>query len=93
MMYNHYIPGSNGIYKRHCVVTGDKESHMSEAECANEQKQKQKPACSKRYFSPLHGLDLGDLLLLCIAVLIMIDSDEEDMNTILIVIAAFLLLQ
>ena len=86
-MYNHYIPGSNGIYRRHSVPVAE---HCSEPfkETQNnpgESCRTQRPVQTTDAFRP----DIGDLLLLCITILLLIDAEESDTLTILIAIAAF----
>ena len=48
---------------------------------------------NRRDQKSLLDLDLGDLLLLCIVILLVIDCDEEDYFPILIMAAAFLMQQ
>lgn len=86
MMYNHYIPGSNGIYKRHSIaqpITKVSENEVSEqAQTTDSPKQN---VISNFGVTP----DLGDLLLLCIAILLLVDAEENDYISILIAVAAF----
>ena len=94
-MYNRYIPGHDGVYQ--CQTVGGatvSTSVCSEEVCTEELNsseiaQQHRPPCR----GPLEGLDIGDLLLLCIIVLLLIDCDEEDSVPLLITIAAFLFLQ
>lgn len=91
-MYNRYIPGSDGIYKRHQIIT---QTPLPEQKACAENNS----ACSVAVQTPpkfinSHGKhDIGDLLLLCIVILILLDSEEDDMLTILITVAAYLFLQ
>lgn len=94
-MYNRYVPGHDGNYKRHTVadtpVSCAKPEPILPAACENKAEitQQQKPTIR----STPNGFDLGDLLLLCIVVLLLIDCEEEDSFPLLIMAAAFLLLQ
>ena len=96
-MYNRYIPGSNGIYERQCIPDPIKQPQMAKQEeitvCENTEKVSPvKPAkCEPKLTNS--GPDLGDLLLLCIILLLMLDSEQEDLTSILITAAAFLFLQ
>ena len=91
-MYNRYVPGSNGIYKRETVheplpqpPEKPAPTHTEPQETAPQQDHN----CQIRS----EGFDLGDLLLLCIIILLLIDSDEEDSFPFLIMAAAMLLQQ
>lgn len=94
-MYNRYVPGHDGNYRRQTIPEPSVPCHQPEtpmiAVCEEhtETAQQQRPACQNRQC----GLDLGDLLLLCIVILLLIDSDEDDSIPLLIMAAAFLLLQ
>ncbi|MBQ7565900.1 MAG: hypothetical protein IJT18_02170 [Oscillospiraceae bacterium] len=80
-MYNRYIPSADGTYRRETVA-------QSAAPCSDAK-------------TPLRGglslprlqLDTGDLLVLAILLLLLIDGDGDDPLSSLIAIAAFLLLQ
>ena len=97
MIYNHYIPGSNGVYKKEVISQSqqkeDNDHHdhsfveacqtaVKPNTCISHQKQ---PAAS--------GLDLGDLLLLCIVLLLLLDADRDDVFGPMIAAAAFILLR
>ena len=96
-MYNRYVPGSNGVYQRHTVQ--EKPSpcdtpvpvQQSVQDCTPESPQRQQQPIVRQ--SGLFGLDWGDLLLFCIVLLLLLDSEEEDTLPILIMAAAFILLQ
>ncbi len=66
-------------------------------ECQQECPQESQPACpqtcprQKQQQPLLGGLDLGDLLLLCVILLIVLESDGQDRLPLLIAAAAFLL--
>jgi len=91
MMYNRYIPESNGIYRKHAVVVPDPiVEHSPEPICKEQEKQS---SCECRQNPCRVGWDLGDLLLLCIVILLLLDSEEEDILPILIAVASFLFIQ
>lgn len=90
-MYNRYIPGSNGIYKRQSISVPEPE-YNARTEAASENVHPPEPACKPEPTQHHKGMDLGDLLLICIVVLILLDS-EEDVTPIIIAIAAYLFLQ
>ena len=94
-MYNRYVPGHDGNYRRQTVadapVSCPKPDPVLSVPCEKPEEitQQQKPTVR----STSNGFDLGDLLLLCIVVLLLMDCDEEDSFPLLITAAAFLLLQ
>lgn len=91
-MYNHYVPGSSGIYQRTIVEEPKKDLPCPKSPEPLPPKQ---PSQQERPVStggPFH-MDLGDLLLLCVVLLLWIDSEEEDWTALLITAAAFLLSQ
>jgi len=94
-LYNRYIPGSNGVYERRSVY----EPKENPEQCSSPQNKTPEEAPCIRHAhprkSPLGGLslDTGDLLLLCIVLLLLIDSDGEDFLPLLITAAAFLFMQ
>lgn len=92
-MYNRYVPGHNGNYERFTVVDRcpipQKEPHDQNPTCHPQTETAQQQACSHR--KSLFDFDLGDLLLLCIVILLAIDSDEDDLFPILIMAAVFLM--
>jgi len=89
MIYNRYIPGSNGIYKREIIkdthTTGAVSSPVTSFEKKTEPDSVAETNTTRAIFNP----DLGDILLLCIAVLLIIDGDGED--SLLPIIAAAIL--
>ena len=95
-MYNRYIPGTNGVYERRTVHEPQPQRRQVQSEntCVTEpsvpicQETSVKP-CPKKSFLP-QGIDIGDLLLLCIVLLLMVDSDEDDILPLLITAVAFL---
>ena len=92
-MYNRYIPGSNGIYHKHSINIPDPEPDASCKEITEPCEQPKEHGCKQVCRSQSRGWDLGDILLLCIVVLLLIDSEEGEMMPILIAVAAYLFLQ
>ena len=90
-MYNRYIPDSNGIYERHSVPEPESKEHFAPPLLLQEASK----SCEKRHIDDNNrfGMDLGDLLLLCIVLLLLIDSDGDDKLPLLIMAAAFVFLQ
>ena len=90
MIYNRYIPGSDGVYKRHCVSTAEeKPKHATiSVEAKPDNTESKHPGCSRQ-----HGIDLGDILLLCIVILLISEADGDDTLSILAAIAAFIFIQ
>lgn len=93
-MYNRYVPGHDGVYSRQTVAEPEKPCSVQEntyTVC------KEKPEIAQQHRRPFQnrseGLDLGDLLLLCIVILLLIDCEEEDSIPLMIMAAAFLFLQ
>ena len=94
-MYNRYVPGHDGIYHRKTVEDVrpvpccDPIGPSSQPKCQPTQTGQQQKPCRNAG----DGFDLGDLLLLCIVVLLLVDCDEEESFPLLIMAAAFLFLQ
>lgn len=93
-MYNRYVPGHDGTYRRQTVADTAapcKKPEVPSASCEEPKEiaQQQRRPC--RITS--EGFDLGDLLLLCIVILLFIDSEEDDNLPFLIMAAALLFLQ
>ena len=87
-MYNRYVPGHDGSYRRQTVPEPEKCTRPElPAERPCEEKPKPKRQCQNQ------NMDVGDLLLLCIVILLLIDSEEEDSIPLLIMAAVFLLSQ
>ena len=91
-MYNRYIPETNGVYKRQVI----EECHAPAPHAplpegsAPIQTISQSAGRSPAKNNPV--LDLGDLLLLCIILLILLDADPDDQLSIFIAaIAVFLI--
>lgn len=96
-MYNRYIPGTGGVYERRiveepkkqppCPAVKEEPAPEPPENCSTPPQKPCRPA------APGRGLDLGDLLVLAVILLMMLDSDgEEDLTAVLITAAAFLLL-
>ncbi len=86
-MYSRFIPGPNGVYQRKQIPSAKVISPPSPA--VSQPKQEQ-PSLKQRVRELLpKGLELGDVLVVLIALLLLIDG-EEDMQTVLITAAAFL---
>ena len=89
MIYNRYIPSSDGVYKRHCVCTPDEEpKHTAIPLDVKPDAHSTRQGCSQP-----HGIDLGDILLLCIVILLISEADGNDTISILAAIAAFIFIQ
>jgi len=93
IMYNRYVPGHNGIYER-ITVDEPKSADPTPPYCGEtsnnlktETAQHQKVSRRKSRID----FDLGDMLLLCVVVLLAIDADEEDVFPLLVLAAAFLM--
>lgn len=90
-MYNRYVPSSNGTYERRTVPDPPEVCPpLPVPDCKPEKKTEQQ-AHSRQ--NTLFGFELGDLLLFCIVTLLLIDSEEEEILPILIMVAAFLMQQ
>ena len=94
-MYNHYIPGSAGIYERRTVEEPKKDLPCPQPPPEPELPCRQPEHVRRKQLAQTGGpfsMDLGDLLLLCVILLILLDCDGEDHTSMLITAAAFLLL-
>ena len=96
-MYNRYVPGSNGVYERK-IVEDPPLRPQPPAAPPPEQQESAPTVCSSPVHtaprqSPMANLDLGDLLLLCIVLLLLLDAQDEDMLTVIVTVVAFLFLQ
>ena len=90
-MYNRYIPDSNGVYERHSVLEPEQRKVFTPPALLQETEKKcsEAPVNQSNHF----GMDFGDLLLLCIVLLLLIDSDGDDKLPLIIMAAAFMFLQ
>lgn len=88
-MYSRFTPGPNGVYQRQQIPTAKAVSPPPQAIMQPKQEQL---SLKQRIRELLpKGLELGDVLVVLIALLLLLDN-EEDMQTILITAAAFLFL-
>ena len=97
-MYNRYVQGQNGTYERYSVPdVSETRKPVSNEPVDNCEEQREKTEIAQQQnchdHKSLFGMDLGDLLLLCIVILLVIDCDEDDYFPILIMAAAFLMQQ
>lgn len=90
-VYNRYIPQPDGRYLRMDVQPPQEtpaQPMQSEPSCA--------PPCNAGggFFSRLlpRGTDTGDLLVIAILLLLLVDSDADDPLPVLLTLAAFILL-
>lgn len=93
-MYNRYIPGNNGIYQRQVM---DDPCCDAPAPASSEPCEQSAPSCdrtsARHPLTVADSLDLGDLLLLCVLLLLLLDADQNDMLSLFITAAAFILIQ
>ena len=92
-MYNRYIPGSNGVYKKQCVNIPDSEPQPICKELSEQHEPPKNTTCHQTHHCQQRNWDLGDILLLCVVVLLLIDSEDGEVMPILIAVAAYLFLQ
>jgi len=90
-VYNRYIPGNDGRYRIEIVPELDPARPPTDPGFVPEQnEQKSEPRIQE--LPAAEGFDLGDLLLLCIVLLLCVDCGEGDLQSLLITAAAFLFL-
>ena len=91
-MYNRYIPDGAGGF--HCTVVQPQSDVPAKQEAAQHQTVMRAPEQKWSLPGALlpADLDSGDLLVLLVLVLILLDSDERDRLSVLLMIAAFLFL-
>jgi len=92
-LYNGYIPGPKGAYERSIVQVPAKSplppTPVFPKEC--DKTEEPRPASGPPRFTAKNmGFDLGDLLLFCIVLLILLDCEQDDQLSILLTAAAFL---
>ena len=88
-MYSRFTPGPDGVYQRRSVAVPPPPEPPRVPEPV---KPVPSPSLKQRLNTLLPGnLELGDVLVLLIALLLLIDG-EEDTQTLLIAMAAFFLL-
>ncbi|MBP3313601.1 MAG: hypothetical protein J6K84_02965 [Oscillospiraceae bacterium] len=93
-MYNRYIPTAEGTYRREVIRPASKEelpSYPREQTCPAPMKIAPQSTASTPLF-PLH-LDMQDILVLLVLVLLLLQGNTGDGLSLLITIAAFILLQ
>lgn len=96
-MYNRYIPGADGSYQCQTVAEPIREAPCRQnpsppaQDCPVQDPAPPRPVRQQQ--QTLFGLDLGDLLLLAVILLLLLDADEGEMLPLLLTAAAFLLLQ
>jgi len=84
-MYNHYIPGTDGVYQRRTV-----EEPAQNAVSALPVSTAQENKIPEQVRHGVPAPDAGDLLLICIVLLLLLDSDGEDLLPVLVTAAALL---
>lgn len=86
-MYSRFTPGPNGIYQRQQIQTA---KAVTPPPPTAPQPKTEQVSLKQRIRALLpKGLEMGDILVVLIALLLLLDG-EEDMQTILITAAAFL---
>lgn len=93
MIYNHYIPGSNGVYKKEVITQSHQKDDNNSFDVTYQTNTKPNICTDHKKQPAALGLDLGDLLLLCIALLLLLDGDKDDLFGPMIAAAAFILLR
>lgn len=93
-VYNRYIPGTDGTFQRMTVAACTPPETTEKPQSFEKQAAEQ---CSTTGVRPLRallpkGMDTGDLLLLAIVLLLLIDGEEDDTLSILLTLAAFILM-
>lgn len=95
-MYNRYIPDADGIYRRRIIPEKEpaaEETALPESISEPASVCRSAPPAPRRTGLPLPQLDSGDLLVLLILLLMLVDSDDGCGLTPLVAIAAFILMQ
>lgn len=104
-VYHRYVPNANGTYDRQVVETPSQQPIRLQSRATCPPPEPIPPACETcphrenassrgHFLSRLlpRGLDSGDLLVLAILLLLLIDGNEDDLMSVLVTIAAFLFL-
>ena len=98
-MYNRYIPGQNGVYQRQIVPESKPEPKLEPVQSSAPISEFRQTKSSGRTSHPFsfsrllpQTLETGDLLVLLILLLILVDGETEDPLPILLMIAAFMFL-
>ena len=96
-MYNRYIPSADGTYKRQIVPGPERKTETKppaeQKHSAAATSKKCETSVRKNSFPQKPDLESGDLLVILILLLILLEGEESDPLSLLITMAAFLLLQ
>ena len=96
-MYNRYIPNANGTYERKVVPSPPKEDKFPPAKDRPQQEPAQKTVQMSKtqpaIYLPQLQLDSGDLLVLLILLLLLTEGEDTDPFSLLVTLAAFLLMR
>lgn len=92
-MYNRYIPSADGTYQRKVVPSPPKVQTRQEPPPPKQEPPPPKPQPMPRGILPQLHLDTGDILVLLILLLVLTEGEDADPLSILVTIAAFLLMQ
>ena len=96
-MYNRYIPSSDGTYQRKIVQSSTEvpkaEKPPAKAEQVAATIQPSCPAPNQKSKLSFPQLDTGDILVLLILLLILIEGEDADPLSVLITLGVFLFLQ
>ena len=94
-MYSRFTPGPDGVYRRQSIASPPappQEPPQTPQISAPPAPPAPTPSLKQRISALLPGdLDVGDVLVLLVGILLLIDA-EEDLQTILITLAAFFFL-
>lgn len=95
-MYNRYVPSADGTYQRKVMPSPQRSApppHREESPPPQPPRTESAPTTKQP--KPLFqlNLDTGDVLVLLILLLVMTEGQETDTLSILITLAAFLLMQ
>lgn len=99
-MYNRYIPGADGAFQKIPVSApcdAPPPPRPTDMPCVPEMPPVPEKPCAGAEGHPLRrlipkGMDTGDLLILAILLLLLIDGDEDDTLSVLLTVAAFLMM-
>lgn len=92
-MYNRYIPSADGTYSRKVIPSPQKEQQKQEPMPSAKQEPQSKPRATPQRSFPQQQLDTGDILVLLILLLVLTEGEDSDPLSILVTLAAFLLMQ
>lgn len=93
-MYNRYIPSADGTYHRQVIhkQTPQAQPQIQQTATQTPVAPKEKPTPAKAQPFPLFQPDQGDLLVLLILLLMLTDGEDVDPLSLLVTMAAFILL-